>query len=131
MTGYKRESEFLPWEDEEGRKKKPERGDSIPPNTSAKSRLRSKPKGDGQEYLDMYILSKQKERVEKYGTSLAKQQKNVATEWKGVKKELVQTEIELPRIPRGGMEESEEEPDTEAKQKKKIPGHMKKMDWDY
>ena len=132
MADYEREvNKFFPWEDEEGRKKKPERGDSIPPNTSMTAKVHSKPKIAGQEYLDMYIMSKEKDRKEKYGAVLGKQQKTTAKAWREIKKELVKTEIKLPRVPRGGIEESEEELDTEAKQKKKIPGHMKKMGWDY
>ena len=132
MADYKRESyKFLPWEDEEGRKKKPERGDSIPPKTNIQSRVHSKPKAEGQEYLDMYIRTKEKERMEKYGQILVKRQKDVSDSWRDVKKDLLRKEKELPRVPRGGIEESEEEPGTGVKQKRKIPGHMKKMDWDY
>ena len=58
MADYKKDADKLfPWEDEEDRKKKSERGDSIPPNTSISSKLHSKPKNAGQEYLDMYIMS--------------------------------------------------------------------------
>lgn len=132
MADYKNDVDKLfPWEDEEGRKKKPERGDSIPPNTNVKSRVHSKPKVAGQEYLDMYIMSKEKERTEKYGQTLGKQQKNIAVAWGKVKKELVKTEKKLPKVPKGGIEDSEEEPGTEAKQKKKIPGQMKKVNWNY
>jgi len=132
LADYGKEADkFFPWEDEEGRKRKPERGDSIPPNTSITSRVRSKPKIAGQEYLDIYIMTKLKDRAEKYGQTLGKQQKKVSEEWRKTKKEIVRREKELPKVPKGGMEESEEELGTVAKQKKKIPGHMKKMDWNY
>lgn len=132
MADYKKDADkFFPWENEEGRKKKPERGDSIPPNTSVKSRLRSKPKVEGQEYLDMYIMTKEKERKEKYGQTLGKQQKNIGIVWEKIKKELVKTEKELPKVPKGGIEEPEEELNTGVKQKAKIPGHMSKLDWKY
>lgn len=132
MPDYKKDAnKFFPWEDEEGRKKKPERGDSIPPNTSITSRLRSKPKVTGQEYLDMYIMTKLKDRGEKYGQTLGKQQKKVSEEWRKTKKEIVKAEEELPKVPKGGIEESEEKTDTKAKQRKKTPGHMKKLDWNY
>ena len=132
MADYKKDAgDFFPWENEEGRKKKSERGDSIPPNTSISSKLHSKPKNAGQEYLDMYIMSKEKERIEKYGQVLGKQQKNVANTWERVKEELLKTENILPKVPKGGIEKPEEELNTGVKQKAKIPGHMSKLDWKY
>lgn len=131
MADYKKDvDKFFPWEDEEGRKKKPERGDSIPPNTSITAKVHSKPKIAGQEYLDMYLMSKEKERKEKYGAVLGKQQKSVAKTWRDIKKELKKTEKELPKVPKGGIEKSEET-GTKVKRGKKTPGHMKKMDWNY
>lgn len=132
MADFKKSNDNLfPWEDEEERKRKPDRGDSIPPKTSISSKVHSKPKIEGQEYLDMYIMSKEKERIEKYGQTLGKKQKNIAITWGKIKKGLVKTEKELPKIPKGGIEDSKGEPGTEDKQKKKIPGHMKKVDWNY
>jgi len=132
LPDYKEDADkFFPWENEEGRKKKPERGDSIPPNTSISSKLHSKPKNAGQEYLDMYIMSKEKARIEKYGQTLGKRQKNISTSWRKMKKELVKTEKELPKVPKGGIEEPEEELNTVVKQKAKIPGHMNKLNWNY
>jgi hypothetical protein len=52
---------YAPWEEEEDTKKKPERGGSIPAQTSQKSRVRSKPKTEDQEFLDMYIMAREKE----------------------------------------------------------------------
>jgi len=134
LADYKEDADkFFPWENEEGRKKKPERGDSIPPNTSVKARLRSKPKVAGQEYLDLYIMTKLKDRSEKYGKNLGKQQKRVSESWRKTKKEIVKGEKELPKIfvPKGGIEEPEEELNTVVKQKAKIPGHMSKLNWNY
>ena len=131
MAEYKKDADkFFPWEEEEERKKKPERGDSIPPNTSITSRVHSKPKVAGQEYLDMYIRTKEKERTEKYGQTLGKQQKKISGDWRKMKKELVKSEEKLPKIPKGGIEESEKV-NPKVKQGKKTPGHMKKMDWNY
>jgi len=131
VADYKKDADKLfPWEDEEGRKKKPERGDSIPSNTSITSRMRSKPKVVGQEYLDMYIMTKLKDRDEKYGTTLAKQQRKVSESWRKKKKEIVKAEDELPKVPKGGIEKLDEDVATTTKQKK-TPGHMKKMDWNY
>lgn len=122
---------FLPWEDEEGRQKKPNRGDSIPPKTNIRSRVHSKPKTDGQDYLDMYIGTKEKERTEKYGEILAKRQQGVAETWRDIKRHLVRKETELPKLPDGGMEESEEPTHTKTELPKKVPAHMAKLDWNY
>lgn len=126
-----KDKDFLPWKREEGRKRKPKRGDAIPPKTNISSRVHSKPKTEGQEYLDMYIRSREKERLEKYGEILGKRQENVSGSWKDVKKDMRRIEKKLPKVSKGGLEESEEEIDKEAKQGKKPPGNMKKMDWSY
>ena len=132
MPDYKKDAEkFFPWEEEEGRRRKPSRGDSIPPKTNIQSRVHSKPKTEGQEYLNMFIRTKEKERTEKYGEILGKRQKNISETWRDVKKDLLQKEKKLPSVPKGGVEESEEEAHTRTKQAKKPHGHMKKMDWSY
>jgi len=127
----KEKAKFFPWEDEEGRKRKPGRGDSIPPKTNIQSRVHSKPKTDGQEYLDMYIRAKEKDRAERYGEIVGKQLKEVSDSWRDIKKDLLRREEELPKVPKGGIEESDEETNTDTQQRKKTPGHMKKMDWSY
>lgn len=132
MPDYRKDADKLfPWEDEEGRKRKPSRGDSIPPKTNIQSRVHSKPKANGQEYLDIYIGMKEKERTEKYGEILAKRQKGISETWRDIKKHLSRKEKELPKVPKGGIEESEEGTDTHAEQAKKVPGHMKRLDWNY
>ncbi|MBU4483734.1 MAG: hypothetical protein KKG62_06475 [Actinobacteria bacterium] len=132
MADHKKERDkFFPWQEEEGRKKKPGRGDSIPPKTNIQSRVHSKPKTDGQEYLDIYIRAKEKDRAERYGEIVGKQLKEVSDTWRDIKKDLLRRERELPQVPKGGVEESEKRTDTEAKQSKKTPKHMKKMDWNY
>lgn len=132
MTDFKKSNDNLfPWEDEEERKKKPDRGDSIPPKTSISSKVHSKPKIVGQEYLDMYIMSKEKERIEKYGQVLGKQQKNVANTWGRVKKELLKTENILPKISKAGLDKSKDDSEIENKKNTKAPKHMKGMDWNY
>jgi len=132
VPDYKKDTDnFVPWEDEEGRKRRPGRGDSIPPKTNIQSRVHSKPKTGGQEYLDMYIRTKQKERTEKYGEILAKRLRGISETWLDSKKYLSRKEKELSKVAKGGVEESEERRDTEVKQKKKTPANMKKIDWNY
>jgi len=132
MPDYKEDTvRFVPWEDEEGRERKPSRGDSIPPKTNIRSRVHSKPKTDGQEYLDMYIGTKEKERTEKYGEILSKRLTGIAESWRDIKKHLSRRENELPKVPEGGIEESEELAHTKTEQPKKVPCHMKRLDWNY
>ncbi|MDA2926047.1 hypothetical protein MYX78_02245 [Acidobacteria bacterium AH-259-G07] len=127
----KQTEDFKPWEREEERKRKPSRGDSIPPKTSQTARLRSKPKIAGQEYLDLYLLMKQKERAEKYGDTLYKRQGGVSDEWKDMKKELYKMEKQLPEVPKGGTDDEEGETKSKRKKPKKLPRYMKGIDWDY
>jgi len=132
MPDYKEDTDkFVPWEDEERRKRKPSRGDSIPPKTNIRSRVHSKPKTDGQEYLDMYIGAKEKERTEKYGEILSKRLRGIADSWRDIKKYLSRKEKGLSEVPKDGVEELQGETNTEAKQKKRIPANMNKMDWNY
>ena len=129
MVWKKKAEEFFPWEDEK-KKKKPERGDSIPPKTSLRAKLRSKPKIAGQEYLDMYLMVKEKERWEKYGKSLAKAQERAGDSWRDMRKEIKKTDEILPEHPEGVMKGPEEKK-AEKKEPKKLAHKMKTVDWNY
>ncbi|MBA3061803.1 MAG: hypothetical protein FP833_02390 [Atribacteria sp.] len=76
-------------------------------------------------------MSKEKERIEKYGQVLGKQQKNVANTWGRVKKELLKTENILPKISKAGLDKSKDDSEIENKKNTKAPKHMKGMDWNY
>ena len=121
--------EFFPWEDEK-KKRKPERGDSIPPKTSLRAKLHSKPKVAGQEYLDMYLMMKEKERWEKYGKNIAKSQERAGDSWKDMKKEIKRTGAQLPEHPEGVLKTPEEE-EKQKKEPKKSPRNIKTVDWNY
>lgn len=131
MDSKDKNKDLFPWESEEGRRKKPERGDSIPSNTSMKSRVHSKPKISGQEYLDVYIMLKEKDRIEKYGKTLGKRLGNISDGWRDVKKIIVDQEQNLPKVPRGGLEDVESLSAKKTKQTKKTPRNIKKVDWNY
>ena len=137
MAVKKAEPDFKPWDREEGRRKKPYRMPSIPKKTNMTARVRSKPKFSGQEYLDLYILLKQKERHEKYGNVLYERGEAVSEEWKDMKKEIYQMEALLPTVPRGGTDEEREGGEVPSKgskgQKPKPEGPrgLKTRDWDY
>ena len=123
MTGFKKSDDNLfPWE-EEGQKREAQSIEGIPSNTNISSKVHSKPNSKGQEYLDMYIMNKEQERLEKYGHIIGKQQKNVASSWGKVKKRMNEAEIKIKKS-KDGLE-------IENKENTKAPKHMKGMDWNY
>lgn len=87
--------ELFPWEDEK-KPRKPERMDSIPPSTSLKAKVRSKPKVAGQEYLDLYLMTKEKERLEKFGQVMGKIQHQTGQSWRHMTQEVTKGEQALP-----------------------------------
>ena len=130
MGWKKKAEEFFPWEDED-KKRKPERGDSIPPKTSLRAKVRSKPKIAGQEYLDMYLMVKEKERWEKFGKSLVKSQERAGDSWRDMRKEIIKTKAQLPEHPEGVMIEHAEGEAKEKKESKRLPHNVKTVDWNY
>lgn len=116
--------EIRPWKEEGGRRRANHAG-SIPPKTSISARLSAKPKVSGQEYMNMYILEKQKERTEKYGDTLYKRQLSLKKEWEEINEALAKVDEELhggPRKP--GRKSRREKPEKSSK-------NMKKINWDY
>ncbi|MFQ6066093.1 MAG: hypothetical protein ACE5K3_02295 [bacterium] len=133
--GFKEKvDELFPWE--EGKKKRqPQRMDSIPPNTSLKSKVHSKPKIQGQEYLDLYMMMKEKARLERYGETLAKIQLETGKQWKDMKKTLKKVEKNLPSVDETeGIVDKKQEASPEKGEKvnkKRTPSNLKKVDWSY
>lgn len=134
MGSEGKNSGLRPWEDEEGRRKEAKRGASIPEKTGIKSKVHSKPPVKGQEYLDMYMMLKEKKRMENYGDTLSKHCETVAENWKDLKGEIIKQEKNLPEVPKGGLDETDElnrEKSSKILSKTKTPKNMKKMDWNY
>jgi len=130
--GFKEKAhELFPWEDEE-KKRKPERMDSIPPSTSLKAKVHSKPAIAGQEYLDLYLKLKEKERLEKFGKVMGKIQLETSKSWRDVRKAVIKGEKNLPSVEevQGIKGEAKKAPE-EGKSKKKMPKNMKKVDWNF
>ena len=132
MGWKKKTEEFFPWEDED-KKRKPERGDSIPPQTSLRAKVRSKPKIAGQEYLDLYLMVKEKERWEKFGKSLVKSQERAGDSWRDMRKEIIKTKAQLPEHPEGVMKDQPEAKALvkEEEESKKLPRGVKTVNWNY
>lgn len=124
-------SQYEPWKKEKQGKEKPERGGSIPPQTSQKSRVRSRPRSGDQEYLDLYIMAREKDRMERYGKTLGRRQRDVASSWKEVISLMYQIRKKLPEQGEEWIKEIMSEKKEVEIRKRKNPGNMKKMDWEY
>ncbi len=125
----KEADKLFPWEDEK-KKKKPERMPSIPPRTSVKAKIRSKTPIPGQEYLELYLMIKEKERLEKFGKVMGKIQLETSDRWKDVKKELRKAEMNLPSA---SEVEGITKEDITQQEKPKISAtkRIKKVDWGF
>lgn len=130
--GFKEKAgELFPWEDEK-KKRKPERMDSIPPSTSLKAKVRSKPKIQGQEYLDLYLMMKEKERLEKFGKVMGKIGFETSKSWRDTKKAVNKAQKNLPSVEEMQGIQGEVKEDTKKKGPEgKKPTRMKKVDWSY
>ena len=130
--------QLFPWE-EEKKRRKPERMGSIPANTALKSKVHSKPKVEGQEYLDLYLMLKEKEWTEKYGQTLGNIQYQTGKQWRDLKEVLKKAREELPTLEKVQGIKGEEPieyqgkaSETENKEsKKKLPRNVKTTKWSY
>jgi len=125
--------QYAPWEQEEKKKKKQPKKRSIPAKTNQKASIRSKPKTRDQDYLDLYLKAREKERLESYGRTLGERQKAISQAWKEVKSTIHNKQRDLPPISEDGIEEllkDEKEKKRNRKEKKKH-GNIQKMDWNY
>lgn len=124
--------EYAPWELEGKEPKKGEKKRSIPAKSSQKSRVRSKPKTRDQDYLDLYLMAREKERLESYGRTLGERQKAIAQTWKEVKSTMFNKKKELPLINKEGIEDFlKAKNEKKKKKKKKKQGNLQTIDWNY
>lgn len=130
MKSEKEISEYAPWElEHKGKYKEKRKG--IPPSNE-KSRLHSKPKSKDHSHLEMYILAREKERLEKYGSTLGRRVKSIAATWKETKARMYELQRESAKVGKEGIEEKlKKEDDKKDEKKKKSNGNMQKVDWEY
>ncbi len=123
-------SEFAPWElENKGKHKQKRRG--IPPN-SERLQLYSKPKSKDHCHLEMYILAREKERLERYGSTLGRRVKSIAATWKETKARMYDLQKNSAKVGKKGIEELlKEKNEKKDEKKKKINGNMQKVDWEY
>lgn len=89
---------------EEGAKKEFKRIGNLPEKTNLKGKVRSKPKVEGQEYLDLYFMMKEKERLEKFGQVMGRMQRQTAKNWRETKEEIIKVEKTLSSAEGSGGE---------------------------
>lgn len=92
--------------------------------TSQKSKIRSMPRAKGSEYLDLFLLGKNKTRLDKEKKNVEKRNSHVTDELKAVDEEIFELESEI----------SKREPkETAAQQHKKMfpKKPMKVMKFEY
>jgi len=121
-----KEEGLFPWEEEA--KKKSKRIACLPEKTNLKSKVHSKPKVDGQEYLDVYLMMKEKERLERCGRATGSMQRQTAKNWIDMNKKIAEAEKTLSRIEGTGLE-AKRKPEKVRKRTPRKP--MKTMVLDY
>lgn len=129
MKSKKETSEYAPWELE--RKEKQNHKKGIPPSNE-RMHLHSKPKSKDHCHLEMYILAREKERMEKYGSTLGRRVKSIASQWKETKARMFDLHKTSAEIGEEGIEELiEEQKEKKSKKKNEQQGNVQKVDWEY
>ena len=129
MESKKETSEYAPWEIEKKEKQNKRRG--IPPSNE-RMHLHSKTKSKDHSHLEMYILAREKERLEKYGSTLGRRVKTIATMWKEAKARMHDLQNSSAKISKEGIDELiEEKKEKRDKTKKETQGNVQKVDWKY
>jgi hypothetical protein len=124
-------AEYAPWElEKKESEKRPERKGM--PVQNRRANLHSKPKLKDQDFLEMYILSREKERLEKYGRTLGRRVKFIASAWRDAKVRMYQLNKTSAQVNEEGIEDlimSEQEKKNSNTIKKQ--GNTTKIDWHY
>jgi cell division protein FtsI/penicillin-binding protein 2 len=122
-------SQYAPWDLENKEKKKPQRRGI--PQSNQKFDLRSMPKSKDHSHLEMYVLAREKERLEKYGSTLGRRVKTIASTWKDVKSRMYDLHKNSTNVGKEGIEDFIKDKKEKKKEKKKIQGDVQKIDWEY
>lgn len=123
---------YAPWEQEDKEKGRREKKRGIPPKTSQKSRVRAKPKTGDQDFLELYLMAREKRRLEGYGKTLGARQKAIAQTWKEVKSTMYGMQRSIPLANKEGIEEVlGAEKEKKRKKGERRHGNIQKMDWEY
>lgn len=94
--------------------------------TSQKAKIRCKPKVEGQEYLDLYMLGKEKERLGRYMRTVTKAKETTQVSLEEVEEEIKELEKTVP------LPEEDKQTKLKKRTRKKAPQkEWKKMILDY
>jgi len=121
-----KEEGLFSWEEEA--KKKSKRIGNLPEKTNLKCKARSKPNVEGQEYLNLYLMMKEKERLETFGQVTGRMHRQTAKSWREVKKEMAKAEKTLSPVEGTGVQAKRKAEKTRKRTPKKP---MKTMVLDY
>jgi len=125
--------DFRPWKDEDEKSKRGSKPKGVPAKTAINSKVPSIPNVKSQEYLNIFIMQKEKERLEQYGELLSDKHEKIIKDWKTLKEKIMKLKENLTNI--SGEElrtEGKKKADSQKKpRERKIPGNLKKMDWNY
>lgn len=88
--------------------------------TSQRAKIHSKPRAKGSEYLELYMLSKEEERLENYNLVLDNTKNQSETNLKEVRREIRQLENRVSLKDRLGEDKEEMKKRTPAKPLKTI-----------
>ena len=95
------EEELLPWSQES--KKKSKGISCLPEKTNLSRTARSKPKVEGREHLEIYLMIKEKERLEKVGEVAQKMYRQTARRLRQIEKEIFQAEKKVFSSQKSGL----------------------------
>ncbi len=76
------------------------------------------------------MMVKEKDRLEKYGKTMGRNQKETAVAWRDIRGEIVKAKRNMPD-PLPPTDEGATDQPQEEKKTFKIPAHLKRQSWDY
>jgi len=120
------EEEVLPWSQESNKKNKGI--GCLPEKTNPSCKARSKPKVEGQEHLEIYLMLKEKERLEKLGEVAERMHRQTARSWRQVQKEIARAEKKVSSPQKSGAKAKRK---VENPQKRRPKNPMQTMALDY
>lgn len=121
---------YAPWEMEEDVNKKKAERKGIP-TQNRRAVLHSKPRVKDHDFLEMYILSREKERLEKYGRTLGRRVKLIALSWMDAKTKMYKLYKTTARVNKKGIKDLSGSEQKKNKKPAKTQKKTQKMDWDY
>ena len=100
--------------------------------TAQKTKLRSKPQVDGQEYLELYLMTKERDRLSRYHEVISETKETTVEEIEELEQEFRKLQGKAGIISPGGLDDTKVTTFDSQKPKKRKPSRpMKTMTIDY